>query len=526
MARGRLSGTSTLWAAAVFVVVLVTAVAVIASRTSDGGLMNKDIALRSLDVIPLSALTTGESRALVASLQGLVAKGSSEQIFIEEDGGDTVWKNYLKSRYGVILNDRYSSWQELLTRFKGHVSGYLLYDMSGNPESLNVATSLSGPMNALPVDKSQEQQVRSLGLTQLVLDVSDKDEKWAYTTYSHLFSRTTAAELNSNVYHQLRDYATLTNSFTFYDGVTDWRKQVLSELDPGATLMGFGNHEFNMIRQASQEGVTSIPTDLAANLSVLSSVHSTEGLRQKASPAPAQATQRKHYVSFVVSDGDNVAWNLRGLNQYYRNPDRGSFDVGYGVSPSLVNLAPAALRWYYENASSGKARDTFIAGPSGNGYVFPSRMPPDELQSFVGRLNTNMGAADLGIAEILDDQESFDRNDLWSTYLAQPNIDALFYFGMGARGQIGWVNNKPVVAQRDVLWGGITDERTLIQNINSRPASPGTSDGYTLVLVHCWTKTLSDIKTVVDGLGPGVEVVTPQEFVSLIEQNHVVQQPY
>ena len=114
-----------------------------------------------------------------------------------------------------------------------------------------------------------------------------------------------------------------------------------------------------------------------------------------------------------------------------------------------------------------------------------------------------MGRADLGIAEILDDQNSFDRTDLWSKYLRQPNIDALFYFGPDARGQIGWVNNKPVVAQRDTLWAGVTDESTLIRNINSRPASPRTADGYTLVLVHCWTKSLSDIKTVVDGLGPG-----------------------
>ena len=49
----------------------------------------------------------------------------------------------------------------------------------------------------------------------------------------------------------------------------------------------------------------------------------------------------------------------------------------------------------------------------------------------------------------------------------------------------------------------------------------GSSVGYTLILVHCWTKSLSDIKTVVDGLGTNVEVVTPQEFVSLIQQNDV-----
>ena len=344
-------------------------------------------------------------------------------------------------------------------------------------------------------------------------------EKWAYKNYRWLFSETTAAELDFDVYHQLRDYATLTNSFTFYDGVTDWRKQVLGGLDQGATLLGWGKSEYDMVHQASREGVTTIAADLATNLSVLSSIHSIEGLTQKAAPTPA--TQRKHYVSFVVSDGDNVQWDLRGLQEYYGNADRGSFSVGYGISPSLVDLAPSVLRWYYENASSGVAKDQFIAGPSGGGYVYPSRMISDDLDRFVGRLNAYMGMADLRIAEILDDQDSFDRTDLWSKYLRQPNIDALFYFGADARGRIGWVNDKPVVGQRDVLWAGVTDESTLIREINSRPASPTTADGYTLVLVHCWTKSLSDIKTVVDGLETDVEVVTPQEFVSLIQRNFV-----
>jgi hypothetical protein len=332
-----------------------------------------------------------------------------------------------------------------------------------------------------------------------------------------LFSGTIAVELDFDVYNQLRDYATLTNSFTFYDGVTDWRRKVLSGLAPGATLLGYGSSETTMIRQASQAGVTSVPTDLASNLSVLSSIHSTTGLTQKAVPRPA--TGQKHYVSFVVSDGDNVAWDLRGLKQYYGNADRGRFSVGYGVSPSLVDLAPAALRWYYENASGS---DQFIAGPSGLGYVYPSRMLPDDLSRFAGRLNSYMGRADLHIAEILEDQGSFDRTDLWSMYLRQPNINALFYSGPDAHGQIGWVNGKPVIGQRDSLWAGITDENTLIREINSRPASPTTAEGYSLILVHCWTKSLSDIGTVVAGLGPAVEVVTPGDLVSLIEQNHVV----
>ena len=43
----------------------------------------------------------------------------------------------------------------LLSYFKRYVAGYIVYDMAANPPSLNVATSLSGPLRGLPVDTPQ-----------------------------------------------------------------------------------------------------------------------------------------------------------------------------------------------------------------------------------------------------------------------------------------------------------------------------------------------------------------------------------
>jgi GxGYxYP putative glycoside hydrolase C-terminal domain len=254
---------------------------------------------------------------------------------------------------------------------------------------------------------------------------------------------------------------------------------------------------------------------VAPNLTSLSSIRDT-GITQQ--PAPKPVTRKKHHVTFVISDGDNIAYNLWSMNEYLRGPGRGSFDVGYGITPSTVDLAPGPLRWYFDNALPN---EDFIAGPSGQGYTFPSRMPPADLDRYVRRLNDYLGKADLGITEILEDQEVFGRTDLWSKYLRQPNVDALFYFGPGSTGQIDRVQGKPVVAQRDVLWQGLTEEAELTERINDRPADPTSADGYTLVLVHVWTKNLMNIKTVVDGLDPDVEVVTPREFVGLINQNKV-----
>ncbi|WBB57658.1 GxGYxYP family putative glycoside hydrolase [Streptomyces sp. WMMC500] len=478
----------------------------------------KGTPLQALKVIPSGNLTTDADRILVSSLQGLVARTSPEQIFIDEGGPGAVWKNSLHTYYGIGLDDSLTTWQGLLTHFRDRLRGYVRYDRAANVDSVNVASALSGPLSALPVDRSQEAEVQALGLTRMLLDVSGRDERWAYETYGGSFSRTTAAELNPNVAYHLRDYLSLTDAFTFYDGVSDWRADVLAGMAPGATLMGYGDSEIDMISQASGIGITSIPSDLAPNLSALSSIHSTAGLRQK--PQPAPATRNKHYVTFVISDGDNVAANLWSQHEYFTSPDRGDFSLGYGLSPSLVDLAPAALRWYYDNARAGSAKDHFIAGPSGNGYTFPSRMPRAELNRYTERLNTLMATADMGICEILDDQDCFADDALWQTYLRHPAVDALFYFGPGAAGGINWVAGKPVIAQRSLLWEGLTEQDELIREINARPAAPASADGYTLVLVHCWSKSMADVRTVVDGLRQEVEVVTPAEFVHLVNQNH------
>jgi hypothetical protein len=192
--------------------------------------------------------------------------------------------------------------------------------------------------------------------------------------------------------------------------------------------------------------------------------------------------------------------------------------MGYTISPSLVDLAPAALRWFYENASG---KDCFIAGPSGSGYTFPSKMPAASLDKYLDRLNTFMGKANLNIVNILD-QGVIGRMDLWNKYLSHSNINGLIYTGYGEapHGSIQFSDNgKPVIEARDNLWAGLEEEATVISNINSRPTDPSNVSGYTLVFVHAWTKDLSSIQTVVNGLNANVRVVTPDAFIKLVKTN-------
>lgn len=474
--------------------------------------------LKSLHIISGSQLNDAQKVA-VATLQGIVAKTSSEQIYIDEGGPSGVWKNYLQSKYGITLKN-VASFDELIKTYqqKGFIKGYVRYDRSSDKRSLTAATSLSGPMQAIAVDKSLENSIKQLGVSKMLADVSGKNEKWVYTNYPKAFTKKNVAELSPDIHHHLRDYISLTDAFTFYDGITPWRTSVLKALDDGAYCFGYGENEFDMVADASAQGISTLPTDLAANLAPLSSIYATEGLKQRPAATEVTTEDDVHYVTFLVSDGDNIAYNLWSQHAYFTHPLSGSIPIGYTITPSLYDLAPAALRWYYEKSTPN---DYFVCGPSGSSYIFPSRMPSNKLDAYVTKLNEFAGATGLTICNILD-QGAINKMEIWDKYLAQPNIDALIYTGYGEspHGSIQFsANGKPIIEQRDNLWQGLEEEQTVIANINSRPADPYTAEGYTLVFVHVWTKDLSHVQTVVNGLNSNVRVVTPDKFVKLVQQN-------
>lgn len=375
----------------------------------------------------------------------------------------------------------------------GVIKGYIVYTpySEGQSHSINVATSLCGLLRGIAVPESLVDKVKAMGVTTELMDVRSYDEKWLYENYKDQLDKSLAADMKPEIFHHLRDYITMTNAFAFYDYNArrdwSWRTSILKDLDKGAYCFGYYDlDEWGMVNNASQLGVSMLPTDQAANLATLSSIYDTTGLKQRPATKEVVTEENVHYVTFL--------------------------------------LAPAALRWYYENSKEG---DYFVAGPSGSSYIFPSKMSDADLDDYLAKLNEYVDKSGLNICNILD-QKIMDNPKVYNKYLAQPNIDAIFYTGYGEKGD-GRIkfsdNGKPVIEQRSVLWEGIDggsnrgEESTVISQINSRSANPHSADGYTFVFVHCWTKNQQSIKTVIDGLNDNVRVVPVDQFVQLVKQN-------
>lgn len=474
--------------------------------------------------IPDSALSGAES-TLVATLQGIVARTSTQQIYIDlVAGGYPTWLQDLQTSYGVTVSPVADPWW-LVDHFQSSLTGYILYQ-SGD-DSINVATSLAGVERAVAVEASLESQAIAHGLS-LVLDVRGLDEAWVQANHGHRLNPFAAFEQTEGLDHQLRDYAVLSRALTFYDGNSSFRDTVMDDLGLDGIAYGWGDASLGedvFIGSSSERGVFTVPSDHAHNLAPLSGM--PVQVQSQATHSSPAAQSGVHYASFLMTDGDNVQFllgNFQSDTRWFGSPLRGSFDMGWGIPPSLARIAPTVMRWYYDNASTSPGRDFFVVGPSGGGYLYPSQYPAADLQLHVDRMAAWMALGDLNQVEILDHHSLFDTS-LWDVYTARPEIDSLIYLEYGdhsePQGTLVWSNDKPVLTPRIKLWNGLpnSDETTIQNVINSAPRDPTSPQGYSLVIVGIWGHSLDDIDSIIAGFSPDVQVVTPGALASLVADN-------
>jgi hypothetical protein len=469
---------------------------------------------------------------LIATLQGQVARrpagSAGEGIYLVAEDSYAVWLADLAARHGVDVTHAETVWS-LVDRFgtgPDGVSRYVLYREGDG--SVNPATSIAAISRAVAIAESLEPRAIRHGLKR-VADVRGRTDAWVKGAHWSRFRHDLVVEQKPQFANQLRDYATMAGAYTFYDGNSGFRNKVVDGMEHDAATIGWGDGahgEKTFVSMSSKAGVGTLAADLARNLAPLSGI-AVDTMSQRASGKAPALRKGTHHVSFVFTDGDNIQWLLGGFQsskRWYASPLRGSFDMGWGIAPGLLDLAPSVMQWYYDNESAGPNQDRFTVGPSGGAYLYPSMYPAADLDLHTSRLDASMARADLGVVQILD-VGSFDNTALWSRYLRRPHIRGLIYLEYSRydalEGRIGWASDKPVISAGGLLWEGQdgADGVSVAKRINAAPRDPRAADGYTVVMVHAWSKSLADVKKVVDNLQPHVRVVTPDALVELVRRH-------
>ena len=477
----------------------------------------------------------------VASLQGLAAKLTDEQILIRTGAAD-LYTPYMESEWGAVITNRVAgkpaTFANLLAGYRDRLpGGYILCSSDPEDPSVSAAVSAAGVTDCVIATEETREAVEAAGYT-LFLDLTGKGDDWLRSSeYWDLLSRTAAFEQPASMAPKLVDYAVMAGAyFNFYDGKNAAaHKRMYDFLDDGAVIFGYNNTlgEYDTVKSFSEMNLQMVPADHAYNLSTLSGfplASASQGI-----PEPEEETPESvHTLCILMSDGDNLQWVLNNFatgSEWYGSRRRGDFPVGWGVSPAALDTAAPMLSYLY---GSRTERDEFVMQLSGLGYTFPSRWKKDARSEMAEKLALSMRRAGLRYAEILDDN-GFKEESL-SDFAARDGIDGLFYIEYSGyaslNGKILWLDGVPAVSARYMIWadhpgGGLG---YIARKLNRASRDPSSEDAYSFLIVHAWSgmkngelaphgNTMDAVAELLEQLDPEVEPVTPSVFMDRLIKN-------
>ena len=485
----------------------------------------------------------------IRAIQGIVNRQAPAiYVLVDHDAvHDQDWLGILSRSYKATVVDKPNpthgidqlSW--FIQTFRTRFAGYVLFDArssnAGGPSS-NVALSLAGVLDAVPIDRNDAAIIRaakSAGLSELA-DVSNRDYAWLKaSTYWSKFNRDAIYMNNASGLRDGADFAVARGMAAFWDDIRKDRQlttmaSMLADQHPGGVVWGWGYTD-EQYREDTFVGLASRFTqsvmDTPPNLSVYMHYPLQQTLENTVRPALPTATD-KHYVAFFYSDGDNPRVILNELtkpgNDRYASPFRGKIPIGWTLPPTIPGLAGPIVKQMYATATPA---DVFLAGPSGYGYTFPSLIPSKQVYA----TQTQRAMASLGLQSlaVLDaDGRTGFTNTALDPLTAQSSVSSVFFTAFNGvnqppLGTVLWSNGKPVLPTATLLRkpGETANAMTsrAAAGLNSLPRNATSPAGYTVIYVDFWSASMTDLHNLLSKLDPNVVVVRPDVLAAMARAN-------
>ena len=326
-------------------------------------------------------------RIFTLTLQGLVNR-SQPRIYCLYTPADQQWLDHMLRR-GWIKGTKSATPKELLAQFKDVVKGAIITDPA-LPASKNIATMLSSVKGGLVTSAAL---AKRYGLP--VLD--DLRGRWTTSVDAYRWAFDNLwPQLNHHViaclwpdHLGLRDYLVANKVFIFWlsgaiDGARSYAspdaevrlmEELLSKMPTNIPVMGYpwagkdiGIGEGPGVSLFAEFGKYLVGSIDTTNLTVHSGIR-VASLKQMPAPPAPQLDPAKVYVTWIVSDGDNLPVLTSGnFPQLWADKVRGQFPIGWTVSPSASMLIPDIEDYYF---STETPNDVFLGAVSGVGYTYP-----------------------------------------------------------------------------------------------------------------------------------------------------------
>jgi len=454
---------------------------------------------------------------LAATLQGLLNREVGQVAL----GEIPEWQNVL-SKYGVTFQAP-ENWREVLRKHPDVVKGYILTDEA----DFNAATTLAGILDALPATPTIAAELeKEFGLSQLA-DCRDMTQEKLLEKLRSLpegsFNRNLIAN-NDGMSPALRDYAAKEKMIYVYSySNPDLLNDYYQLTAPGGFRMGWNDpygDEVADVSLAARHGLATVAADHTRNLSLLSSKPDSLTPENWAGPEVAEADRSEgvHFVTFVMSDGDNLNWLLDGMwkARYAGHPRHGEVPIGWMIAPNLSRFAPVVLQGYQRLLT---AAETPLWAVSGAGYTYVSELPDAELFWKQTALFNRETQLRYGIVmDLVEWQQAVEL--VAKLYDAAPDNRGVFYLDYGDysrwQGRIAWPGGRPMVSARYRLWAGLSDINSVLEQLKAAPVAPEREDGYSMMICHAWSYGYEDLVRMKAQLPPHIKVVSPAVFLETI----------
>jgi hypothetical protein len=297
----------------------------------------------------------------------------------------------------------------MLIPFRSSVQGMIIFDPNF-VDSINIATTMAGQNDCIVVSPSQAADLQQAYNLAVYSDL--RNQHWSSRSQAYDWARQNL--LNGSSGHAvaglnpmtaaLRSFLVANRIFVYWLDSSSSEQiliaQIYNAFAPEAVHLGWFIDEPSGVKLTSHAALPVLATDLCTNLEVWTGVQPTSSIAQSKPGGPAGSIDSSRvYVSFTISDGDNLQYIQHRMMQRWQDPARGSFPLGWTISPVLSQAAPAMAAYYVRTAT---AQDEFIAGPSGAGYMYPSQWPQQQLQAFLQLTLQMMRSMNLTTLEVLD----------------------------------------------------------------------------------------------------------------------------
>lgn len=409
----------------------------------------------------------------------------------------------------------YESVDGLRVQLKGFFDGYVLTDVKNNPESGIVASVASHVYNSIIVDVRDKEYFEKAGYS-MKYDATHKTTLDAWHEFKDKCNNEALVIMPVQT-GELREFAIKNNLFVLNLNKkqgdprsgqnVDLLEEVLAWLQPNVPVYGWeqGVSEDQFVARISKSGHPMIPCDWSYNHSLTSLLYTERQQPVQAQPFNPEFIdfgKKRNYVSFFLSDGDNIQWMMQDFaTSFYDVPEAIEVKMSYGLPVSTLSMmAPAQLH----NLMNLRRDECSVLEMLGGGYYYidtysQNNNRNDNLKVAAERLAVSMRRYHVGLLGVMAmDVKSVASKEAYQAFVdANDRLEGIIalqyspYAGGG--GEVFWVTNKngydiPVITVRYSLWDRIHEREGSPDFIASKLKAEAQVESFSAICVHAWSR--------------------------------------